>query len=154
MLPTTAPAAAGPDLVRTSAMSAAGLARVDDTAGTIQRLDLPDAVYSWARVGGGRAAVGSRRTAASCTGSNRAATSPTVTWTAGPRSHPATRSCGSTTNPRAAAWFTAERMAVTELGGSEYLPVALHVSLDRGATWQRIPVTEDNTVEEVLAQQR
>ena len=34
-------------------------------------------------------------------------------------------------------------MAVIELGGSKCLPVALHVSLDRGDTWQRIPVTED-----------
>ena len=33
------------------------------------------------------------------------------------------------------------------------LPVALHVSLDCGATWRRIPVTED-TMGEVLAQQR
>ncbi len=53
-----------------------------------------------------------------------------------------------------AAWFTAERMAVTELGGSKGLPVALHVSLDRGDTWQRIPVTEDNTVDDVFAQLR
>ena len=60
MLPSTAPAAPGPDLVRTSAMSA-GLARVDDTAGTIQRLDLPDAGPRLGRDGGGRAAVGSHR---------------------------------------------------------------------------------------------
>ena len=45
--------------------------------------------------------------------------------------------------PRATSWFTAERMAVIELGGNKFLPVALHVSLDRGDTWQRIPVTED-----------
>ncbi len=30
--------------------------------------------------------------------------------------------------------------------------MALHVSLDLGDTWQRIPVTEDNTVDDVLAQ--
>ena len=53
--------------------------------------------------------------------------------------------------PRTTAWFTAERIAVTELGGSKGLPVALHVSLDRGATWQRFPVTED-TVDGVLDQ--
>ena len=39
---------------------------------------------------------GESPTAASCTGSSRAATSPTVNWTAGPRSH--RDSCGSTAN--------------------------------------------------------
>ena len=47
MLPSTAPAAPGPDLVRTSGIST-GLARVDETAGIIQRLDLPDSVIQWA----------------------------------------------------------------------------------------------------------
>ena len=48
MLPSTAPPAAGPDVVRTTDSSSGGLARVDEAAGTIQRLDLPDAVYQWA----------------------------------------------------------------------------------------------------------
>ena len=42
-------------------------------------------------------------------------------------------------------------MALIELGGRKFLPVALHVSLDRGATWQRIPVTGD-TMYDVLEQ--
>ena len=48
MLPSTAPPAAGPDVVRTTYSSSGGLARVDEAAGTIQRLDVPDAVYQWA----------------------------------------------------------------------------------------------------------
>ena len=42
-------------------------------------------------------------------------------------------------------------MAALELGGSKSLPVALHVSLDGGANWRRIPVTED-TVDAVRDQ--
>ena len=152
MLPTTAPAAAGPDLVRISAMSAE-LARVNDTAGTIQRLNLPDAVHSWAEMAADQLLWG---VADDCV----------VYWQqpGGDFTHRdldcrAEESPGNPVlwiddEPRAAAWFTAERMAVAEMGGPDYSPVALHVSLDRGATWQRIPVTEDNTMEEVLAQQR
>ena len=148
MLPSTAPPAAGPDVVRTS-YSSGGLARVDEAAGTIQRLDLPDAVYQWAESAADELPVGSRQAAASCTGRSRGATSPTVNWSAsapGP-GPPDDRD----DEPRATAWFTAERMAVIELGGSKCLPVALHVSLDRGDTWQRIPVTED-TMDDVLEQ--
>ena len=60
MLPSTAPPAAGPDVVRTT-FSSGGLARVDEAAGTIQRLDLPDAVFVGGGLGGRRAVVGSRR---------------------------------------------------------------------------------------------
>ena len=108
MLPTTAPAAAGPDLVRISAMSAE-LARVNDTAGTIQRLDLPAAVHKLGRDGGGPTAVGG--IADDCV----------VYWQqpGGDFAHRdldcrAEESPGNPVlwiddEPRAAAWFTAER---------------------------------------------
>ena len=145
MLPSTAPAAAGPNVVRTSARSA-GLARVDEAAGTIQRLDLPDAVFFWAQSAADELLWG---IANGCV----------VYWQqpGGDFTHrdldcrSPLPDLGIDDGPRATAWFTAERIAVTELGGSKGLPVALHVSLDRGATWQRFPVTED-TVDGVLDQ--
>ena len=145
MLPTTAQAGAGPDVVRTSAVSA-GLARVDQAAGTIQRLDLPDAVFGWAESATDELLWG---IANGCV----------VYWQqpSGDFAHRAL-DCRSPTadldidrGPRARAWFTAERMAVTEMGGSKGLPMALHVSLDRGTSWRRIRVTED-TVDAVRDQ--
>ena len=147
MLPSTAPAAAGPDVVRTSNMSA-GLSRVDDAAGTIQRLDLPDAVFQWAESASDELLWG---VANGC-----------VVYWQQPGGDFAHRDLECRSQPtdlfidvslQPAAWFTAERMAVTEVGGSKGDPVALHVSLDRGATWRRIPVTVD-TVDEVFAQLR
>ena len=147
MLPSTAPAAAGPDVVRFSSRSE-DLARVDEAAGTIQRLDLPPQVHAWAQSATDKLLWG---VANGC-----------VLYLQLPGGGFGYRElpCRSRfpdlwidDGSRTAAWFTAERIAVTELGGSKSLPVALHVSLDRGDTWQRIPVTED-TMDEVLAQQR
>ena len=146
LLPSTAPAAPGPNVVRTS-HSPARLARVDDAAGTIQRLDLPTQVISWAESATDQLLWG---VANGC-----------VVYWQQPGGDFAHRDldCRSESDLMLyseapfAAWFTAERMAALELGGSKGLPVALHVSLDRGATWRRIPVTED-TMDEVLSQQR
>jgi hypothetical protein len=145
MLPTTAPPAAGP-VVQTT-YSSGGLARVDETAGTIQRLDLPDAVSDWAESAADELLWG-------------AAENCVVYWQQ-PGGNFAHRQleCQAPDQdplmidyvPRATAWFTADRMALIELGGSRFLPVALHVSLDRGDTWQRIPVTGD-TMYDVLEQ--
>jgi len=139
MLPTTAPPAAEPDVVRTT-FSSDGLARVDDTAGTIQRLDLPDEVFvRWAESAADELLWG---VAEDCV----------VYWQqpGGEFAHreleckaPDQGSLMIDYNPRATSWFTTDRMAVIELGGRKRLPVALHVSLDRGDTWQRIPVTDD-----------
>ena len=161
LLPSAAPPAPGPDVVRTSfllggrapvgdSFEFAGLARVDEAAGTIQRLDLPDAVFTWADSAADELLWG--------VGEDGGCV---VYWQqpGGEFAHreldcrssfPVLQIAGDDFLP--AAWFTAERMAVIELGGSKGHPVALHVSLDRGDTWQRIPVTEDNTVDEVLAQ--
>ncbi|MET0523742.1 MAG: hypothetical protein ABWZ91_03010 [Nocardioides sp.] len=148
MLPTTAPPTAGPDVVRTT-ISSDGLARVDDTAGTIQPLDLPDAVFvQWAESAADELLWGV------------AAEDCVVYWQqpGGDFAHreleckaPDQDPLMIDYNPRATSWFTADRMALIELGGSKFLPVALHVSLDRGVTWQRIPVTED-TMYDVLEQ--
>jgi hypothetical protein len=160
MLPSAAPPAPGPDVVRTSflvggrapvgdSFEFAGLALVDDTAGTIQRLDLPDAVFTWADsaadellwgVGedGGCVAYWQQPAGEFAHRELDCRSSSPVLQIAGDDFLPAT-------------WFTAERMAVIELGGSKFSPVALHVSLDRGDTWQRIPVTED-TMNDVLEQ--
>ncbi len=147
MLPSTAPPAAGPDVVRTT-FSSGGLARVDEAAGTIQRLDVPDAVYQWAESAADELLWG---LANGC-----------VVYWQEPGGDFAQREleCEVVQDPdplmiddvpRATSWFTAERMALIELGGRKFLPVALHVSLDRGDTWQRIPVTED-TMYDVLEQ--
>jgi hypothetical protein len=146
-LPSTAPAAPGPDVVRTSSPSPR-LARVDDAAGTIQHLDLPDAVY-WAQSAADELLWGVG-VADGCV----------VYWQqpGGDFAHRAL-DCRSPlaglmaySGFEPAAWMTAERMAVVEYGGGKGLAVALHVSLNRGETWQRIPVTEDNTVDDVFAQ--
>ena len=147
MLPTTAPPAAGPGVVRTN-FSSSALARVDDTAGTIQPLDLPDAAFvQWAELAADELLWG---VAEGCV----------VYWQqpGGDFDHreleckaPDQDPLMIDYNPRATSWFTADRMALIELGGSKFLPVALHVSLDRGDTWQRIPVTED-TMYDVLEQ--
>ena len=140
-LPTTAPAAPGPDLVATHGEMAA-LARVDATAGTIQGLDLPAQVFGWATSAADDLLWG---VANGC-----------VVYWQQPSGDFAHRDldCRSPIpdldidrGPRAAAWFTAERMSVTELGDR----MALHVSLDGGANWRRIPVTED-TVDAVRDQ--
>lgn len=146
MLPSTAPAAAGPDVVRTTWLGSTGLARLDEAAGTIQRLDLPaDPLIDWAESAADKLLWG---VAYGCV----------VYWQqpGGDFAHrdldcrfPADLSFDD--DPRLAAWFTAERLAVIELGGRKSLPVALHVSMDSADTWQRIPVTED-TMYEVLEQ--
>ena len=114
MFPSTAPAAAGPDIVRTSNV-APGLSRVDEAAGTIQRLDLPAAVYQWAESAADELLWG---VANGC-----------VVYWQRPGGDFAQRDLDCTSpdlsiddSPRSAAWFTAERMAVTELGGSEEPP--------------------------------
>ena len=147
MLPTPAPPAPGPDVVRTT-WSSGGLARVDDTAGTIQRLDLPDEVFvGWAEWTADELLWG---VAENC-----------VVYWQQPGGNFAHRQleCKAPDRdplmiddtPRANSWYTAERMALIELGGSKFDSVALHVSLDRGDTWQRIPVTGD-TMYDVLEQ--
>ena len=153
MLPSTAPPAAGPDMVRTSSGATfgprPGLSRVDDAAGTIQRLDLPAAVYQWAESAADELLWGvARRLRRVLAAAGRRLRPPRPGLQV-----PVPDLSIDDDDPRPAAWFTAERMAVTELGGSKGLPVALHVSLDRGDTWQRIPVTED-TVDDVLARLR
>lgn len=154
MLPSAAPAAPGPDVVRHTWLSN-GLARVDEAAGTIQRLDLPDGVI----VHGGRGLVAWAESATDKLLWGVDLNGCVVYWQqpSGDFAH-RDLECRSPLpnlfiddNPRVTAWFTAERMAVTELGGSKGLPVALHVSLDRGTTWQRIPVTE-HTMYDVLEQ--
>lgn len=161
LLPTTAPPAPGPDVVRTSFLAGgwmrvgdsfefAGLARVDEAAGTIQYLDLPDSVFGWADSAAdellwgvgedGDCLVYWQRPGGEFARAELDCTS----------SFPVLQIAGDDFLP--AAWFTAERMAVIERGGSKGLPVAVHVSLNRGDTWQRIPVTEDNTVDDVFAQ--
>ena len=161
LLPSVAPPAPGPDVVRTSFLSGgrarvgasfefAGLARVDEAAGTIQRLDLPDAVFGWSDSAADELLWG--------VGEDGGC----VVYWQQPRGEFAHREldCRSSfavlqiagDDFLPAAWFTAERMAVIELGGGQGRAVALHVSLDLGDTWQRIPVTEDNTVDDVLAQ--
>jgi hypothetical protein len=133
-------------VVRNSFRSAR-LARVDDAAGTIQQLDLPTQVDWWAETASDELLWG---VANGC-----------VVYWQQPGGDFAHRDLDCRpesemmlySEPPFAARFTAKRMAALELGGTKGLPVALHVTLDRGATWRRIPVTED-TINEVLAQQR